>query len=235
MIESRGSQHDRESPVCSTSRNYQISEGTVHSTLPFLTPESMMHMTFVLMASMGLLISELDVVDRPRETSSLADIGPAPRTVLVDAASKPFDLASLKGKVVLVSFVYTTCTGVCPATTQSIVRIQNLLKEANLWGTSVAFVSITLDPQRDTPEVLREYARLFHADLDAWHFLTGPPNQVRSIITAWGMWAKPGSSGSLDHPSRVFLLDRDGHQREIYSLEFLKPETVLDDVRGLLK
>jgi len=164
----------------------------------------------------------------------LADIGPAPRTVLVDAAGKPFDLASLKGRVVLVSFVYTTCTGVCPATTQSIVRIQNVLKEAKLWGTSVEFVSITLDPIRDTPEVLRDYARLFHADPAAWHFLTGPPGQVQSVIADWGMWAKTGPTGALDHPSRVFLLDPKGHQREIYSLEFLKPADVLQDVRGLL-
>ena len=111
--------------------------------------------------------------------SPLADIGPAPPTVLVDSAGKPFDLASLKGKVVLVSFVYTTCTGVCPATTQAIVRVQNALKEAKLWGTSVAFVSITLDPKRDTPEVLRQYARLFRADPAAWHFLTGPAGTGR--------------------------------------------------------
>ena len=167
--------------------------------------------------------------------SPLADIGPAPRTVLVDSAGKTFDLASRRGKVVLVSFVYTTCTGVCPATTQAIVRIQNVLKEAKLWGTSVEFVSITLDPKRDTPEVLREYARLFHADPAAWHFLTGPPGQVQSVIADWGMWAKAGPTGALDHPSRVFLLDPRGHQREIYNLEFLKPEVVLEDVRGLLK
>jgi protein SCO1 len=169
------------------------------------------------------------------QASPLADIGPAPRTVLVDASGKPFDLASLKGKVVLVSFVYTTCTGVCPATTQSIVRIQNVLKEAKLWGTSVAFVSISLDPKRDTPEVLRDYARSFRADPAAWHFLTGPPEKVQAIIADWGMWARTGPTGALDHPSRVFLLDPKGRQREIYSLEFLKPETVLEDVRGLLK
>ncbi len=167
--------------------------------------------------------------------NSLADIGPAPRTVLVDAAGKPFDLASLKGKVVLVSFVYTTCTGACPATTQAIVRIQNVLKDAKLWGTSVAFVSISLDPKRDTPEVLRDYARLFRADTTAWHFLTGPPGKVQSVIADWGMWARTGPTGAIDHPSRVFLLDPRGHQREIYSLEFLKPADVLEDVRGLLK
>ena len=86
--------------------------------------------------------------------SRLADIGPAPRTVLVDSAGKPFDLGSLKGKVVLVSFVYTTCNGACPATTTSLIRIQKALEQAKLWGTSVEFVSITLDPRHDTPEVL---------------------------------------------------------------------------------
>src|SRR4029079_12458622 len=96
---------------------------------------------------------------------------PEPRSVLVDSSGHPFDLSSLGGKVVLVSFVYTTCTGVCPGTTQALIRIQDTLKEAKRWGTSVAVVSITLDPKRDTPQVLGQYARLFGADFAAWHFL----------------------------------------------------------------
>jgi protein SCO1/2 len=167
--------------------------------------------------------------------SRLADIGPAPRTDLVDSAGKPFNLAKLRGKVVLVSFIYTTCNGVCPATTQRLVRVQDALKDAKVWGTSVEFVSITLDPRRDTPEVLREYARLFGADSAAWHFLTGPPANVESVITAWGMWVKTVPSGSLDHPSRIFLLDPLGRQREIYNLEFLQPSDVLKDVQSLVR
>ena len=166
--------------------------------------------------------------------SPLADIGPVPRTVLVDSTGKPFDLASLKGKVVLVSFVYTTCNGVCPATTSSLQRIQKSLEQAKLWGTSVEFVSITLDPKRDTPEVLNRYARLFGSDLPRWHFLTGSSADVDLVITAWGMWAKISPTGVLDHPSRIFLLDPQGRQREIYNFEFLNAETVIQDVRGLL-
>src|SRR5262249_46346664 len=116
----------------------------------------------------------------------------------------------------------------------AMVRVQDALKEAKLWGTSIEFVSITLDPKRDTPEVLNQYARLFGADLASWHFLTGPQAEVDSVITAWGMWVRTGPSGALDHPSRIFLLDPRGHQREIYNLEFLKPDAVLQDVRGLL-
>jgi protein SCO1/2 len=167
-------------------------------------------------------------------SSPLADIGPAPPTVLVDAAGKRFDLASLRGKLVLLSFIYTTCNGVCPATTQTLTGIQKRLAEAKLWGSAIEFVSITLDPARDTPEVLGRYARLFKADSAAWHFLTGPPREVERTIAAWGMWARTGPTGVLDHPSRVFLVDSRGRQREIYSLEFLKDEPVMQDVRLLL-
>lgn len=168
-------------------------------------------------------------------SSPLADIGPAPPTVLVDSAGRPFDLASLRGKAVLVSFVYTTCTGVCPGTTQALVRVRKALAEAKLGGDRVAFVSITLDPARDTPEVLRNYAKLFRADDPDWHFLTGPPEKVRSVIVDWGMWVKSLPDGTLDHPSRIFLLDSRGHQREIYNLGFLTPQGVVEDVRGLLR
>jgi protein SCO1 len=167
-------------------------------------------------------------------TSPLADIGPAPATVLIDAAGKPFDLAGLRGKAVLVSFVYTTCGGTCPATTHTLTRVQQALEEAGLWGTRVEFVSITLDPARDRPEVLARYARVYDADPAAWHFLTGSPDAVARVIAAWDMWVKPGPNGMLDHPSRIFLLDPRGHRREIYSLEFLRPAAVVRDVETVL-
>jgi protein SCO1/2 len=171
---------------------------------------------------------------KPQAASPLADIAPAPAVVLTDAAGKPFDLSRLQGKAVLVSFVYTTCGGTCPATTHTLYRVQQALKEAGLWGKRVEFVSITLDPTRDRPEVLAAYARVFGADPAAWHFLTGPPDAVARVIAAWGMWVKAGPAGMLDHPSRIFLLDPRGHQREIYSLEFLRPAVVVSDVETLL-
>jgi protein SCO1/2 len=183
---------------------------------------------------LGPCFLSLALLAKDPAASPLAEIGPAPRTFLVDAEGKSFDLATLRGKVVLVSFVYTTCTGVCPATTQSLGRIQRQLKEAKLWESSVAFVSITLDPARDTPEVLRRYAKLFGADAPGWHFLTGAPAEVGATMRAWGMWAKTLPDGAIDHPSRIFLLDRRGRQREIYNLEFLKGDNVVIDARGLL-
>jgi protein SCO1 len=166
--------------------------------------------------------------------SVLADIGPAPEIALIDQAGKPFALTSLRGRAVLVSFVYTTCTGTCPTTTLNLARAQQALRRAGLRGDKVQFVSVSLDPIRDTPEALAAYARHFDADLAVWHFLTGPPEEVARVIASWGMWAKTGPTGTLDHPSRIFLIDPNGRQREIYNLQFLTPATVVQDVKTVL-
>ena len=167
--------------------------------------------------------------------SRLADIGAAPTTVLLDTKRQPFDLEKLRGKVVLVSFIFTRCNGVCPLTTKALVGVQKKLLEEKLWGKSVDFVSITLDPQHDTGPVLHDHAKLMGADLPAWHFLTGSPEKVAKVIAAWDMWVKSDEKGVVDHSSRIFLIDGRGREREIYSLEFLKPETVVEDIRDLLK
>jgi len=99
----------------------------------------------------------------------------------------------------------------------------------------VRLVSITLDPKRDTPEVLRGYMRLYDVDAGSWSFLTGPPETVAKVVAGWGMWARPAANGQLDHPSRVFLVDRGGNIREIYNLDFLRPAWVMEDVELLLK
>ena len=166
--------------------------------------------------------------------SPLADIGPAPRVKLTDAEGKPFDLEKLRGKCVLVSFVFTTCNGTCPLTSRAMAGCRDALKEASVWDGNVEFVSITLDPTHDTPEVLKTYSGIYDADPKTWHFLTGSTAEVDLVVAAWGMWARRNASGVLDHPSRIFLVDPKGRQREIYSLEFLKPEAVVKDVRGLL-
>ena len=166
--------------------------------------------------------------------SYLADIGPAPSVELTDSEKQPFSLESLRGKVVLVSFVYTTCNGSCPATTSKLDRARRALREEGLWGRSVEFVSITLDPTRDSPEALAAYAKIYRAEPKSWHFLTGSPERVAEVIASWDMWAKVGPSGVIDHPSRIFLLDPKGHRREIYNLDSLTPEMVVLDVKSLL-
>ena len=170
------------------------------------------------------------------KASRLAVIEKAPAFALTDQAGKPLSSADLKGKVLLVSFIFTTCNGSCPATTHRMGLVQRELQARGLLKEDrVRLVSITLDPKRDTPEVLRGYMRLYDADPTSWSFLTGAPDEVAKVVAAWKMWARPAANGQLDHPSRVFLVDRGGSIREIYNLDFLRPAWVAEDVALLLK
>jgi protein SCO1/2 len=169
------------------------------------------------------------------EPSRLAVIQPAPDFALTTQDGGTLKLSDLKGRVCLVSFVFTTCNGSCPATTHRMGQVQAALKESGLAKDDrVRLLSITLDPARDTPEVLRKYMELYDADPAGWTFLTGGKERVSKAIADWGMWAKPAANGQLDHPSRVFLVDKKGRVREIYNLSFFKAAWVLDDVRLLL-
>ncbi len=170
------------------------------------------------------------------DDSRLAVVREAPDFTLTTQDGEKLRLHDLRGKVVLVSFIFTTCSGSCPATTHRLGQVSQRLKENGLLKEGrVRLTSITLDPARDTPEALRRYMKAYDADPAVWSFLTGDREAVEKVHAAWGMWAKPAANGQLDHPSRVFLLDPRGQIREIYNLDFLKPDWVLDDIRLLLK
>jgi protein SCO1/2 len=160
----------------------------------------------------------------------LAVIRPAPDFTLTDQDGKEVRASDLRGKVLLVSFIFTTCNGTCPATTHRMAKVRQLVTDKD-----VVFLSITLDPARDKPEVLRNYIRLYDLDVSRWHFLTGPPEMVAKVIEAWGMWAKPAPNGQLDHPSRIFLVDRKQRVREIYNVDLLRPADVAEDIAELRK
>jgi protein SCO1/2 len=166
----------------------------------------------------------------------LAVIQKAPNWDLINQDDKAVRMADFKGKVLLVSFVFTTCNGTCPATTHRMEKVQTALQEKGLFKRGrVHLLSFSLDPSRDKPEVLRRYMHLYDAEPAHWTFLTGGTEQVSKVIAAWGMWARPAANGQLDHPSRIFLVDAQGRIREIYNLSFMKPAWVVEDIELLLK
>lgn len=184
----------------------------------------------------GCLAAWLSLFYLPRaDAAPLPVVRTAPPFALTTQDDKPLQLADLRGKVVLVSFIFTTCNGSCPATTARLSGVAAELKRQRLFEKDqVRLVSITLDPKRDTPKALRGYRELYDIQGEHWSFLTGPEADVNKVLAAWGMWAKPAKNGQLDHPSRVFLLDARGRVREIYNLEFLKTAWVLEDILDLI-
>ncbi len=183
----------------------------------------------------GLLSALCVGTAEPADTWRLPVIKEVADFTLTDQAGRPFSLHAARGKVLLVSFIFTTCNGTCPATTHRLAGVQRELQQRGLWQNGkVQFLSITLDPARDTPEVLRRYMHLFDLDAAHWSFLTGPTDAVGKVHAAWGMWARPAPNGQLDHPSRVYLVDPRGRLREIYNLDFLRAPWVAEDIERLL-
>jgi protein SCO1/2 len=153
---------------------------------------------------------------------------------LIGADEKPVTLRQFRGKAVLVSFIFTTCSGACPATTHRMAKVHDAIAAQPELARRVHLLSISLDPERDTPAKLREYMRLYEIDSPRWSFLTGSPQKVQQVLGAWDMWARPAANGQLDHPSRVYLVDPHGHVREIYNLDFFRVPWLIEDLGEVL-
>src|SRR5216683_3344648 len=116
------------------------------------------------------------VRDDAAHEEPLSEIGPAPEFALTSQDGAPVALADFRGKVVAVTFIYTSCTSTCNVLTPTMSFVQDMLGRD--FGARIAFVSITVDPERDTPDVLKQYAETFGADLKGWAFLTGAPAAI---------------------------------------------------------
>src|SRR5947209_5722725 len=129
------------------------------------------------MFALGLLGIALTV--GAGDAGRLAVIRQAPDFTLTDQTGAALRRSDLKGKVLLVSFIFTTCNGSCPATTHRMAQVAQELRTGSLYdGDRVRLLSITLDPERDRPDVLRGYMRLYDLDPAHWSFLTGAPERV---------------------------------------------------------
>jgi protein SCO1 len=166
---------------------------------------------------------------------SLSVIGRAPDFTLLDPVGKPVTLSEHQGRVVLLAFVFTTCSGVCPLISRQMSVLQTGLKREGLFGTKVNMLSVTVDPKTDTAEVLAKYAITFNADASGWRFLRAAPEKIDPVLKAYDEWTKLLPKGDLDHPARVYLIDQHGNMREIYSLAFFNEKQALLDIKVLLR
>jgi protein SCO1/2 len=184
---------------------------------------------------LALLVGQTPVQAHDRddqEEQRLPTIGPAPDFALTSQDGAEVTLESLRGKVLAVAFIYTWCPDVCPMLTDKMARVQDDLGAD--FGAKIAFVSITVDPERDTPEVLKEYAQAFDADFAGWSFLTGTPTAVREVAHQYGLAVVPGPDGQVDHTLLTTLVDRHGAMRVQYLGYRFDPDEFRHDLLDLL-
>jgi protein SCO1 len=142
-------------------------------------------------------------------------------------------LADLRGKVLAVTFIFTTCTDSCPILTAKLAETGRALGAD--FGPRVAFVAISVDPLNDTPARLRDYAAAHRADSAGWFFLTGTPGEIDPVLRAFGAYAKKNESGSVDHLFLTSLVDRAGRLRVQYLGTRFDPREMQRDLQALLR
>ena len=140
----------------------------------------------------------------------LPEYGAVPDFDLTDSHGRPFDSKSLNGKVWIADFIYTNCPGPCPRmTSQMHSLVEKLQRERD-----VRFVSFTVDPARDTPPVLNDYAQHFGPS-GQWYFLTGAPDTLHHL--ARNVFMVGDLINVMDHSTKFILVDGKRQIRGFYS------------------
>jgi protein SCO1/2 len=139
----------------------------------------------------------------------------APDFTLTDQNGHSTSLSDFRGRVVVMNFGYTFCPDVCPATLAEVNRALDQLGEA---ASQVQVIMVTVDPERDTPQVLSEYLAHFNPDFIG---LTGSLEQTTQAASAYGVYSEKSagsdtSSYMMDHTSSLFVIDQQGYIKLIY-------------------
>jgi protein SCO1/2 len=170
----------------------------------------------------------------PSLPSNLEKISQVPAFQLTDQTGKSITLEDLKGKIWAANFIFTRCKGPCPIT---VLRMQDLNTKLKKVRGNVELVTFTVDPEYDTPEILKAFSEPLGADPASWKFLTGTPDAIQKIVvTGLLQPIAKEPDGTPAHSTRVVLVDGEGWLRGYQ--DGLDPEAVqklMVDIGELLR
>jgi protein SCO1/2 len=197
---------------------------TVHLTHTSSTRSTAWKATLILIpiVTAGLLFWLRQAQVQQLASRTISSYGILPSFELVNQDAQPFGSAQLLGKIWIADFIFTSCPGPCPIISSRMSELQKPLKT-----TDIHLVSFTVDPEKDTPDVLRAYAEKLHAQPNRWDFLTGARPLVYALVRdGFKLAVSDGSdeTGMPVHSTRVVLVDRHGAIRGYY--DALAPDAV---------
>ena len=160
-----------------------------------------------------------------------------PEVALQDFNENEFIFSDLKGKVIVLSYIYTNCPDICHITSSKLNTFKKSLNSK--MKDEIVFVSISFDPYRDGPEALREHAKMMNLDLDNWFFVTGSNENIKKVLSAGGIDPlivnDPDNTGyTFSHRDRISLVDKNGQIRMHYKGTNFDDEKLSSDIMSLL-
>ena len=146
----------------------------------------------------------------------------------------------IKGHITVMGFIYTHCPDICPMTTHNMYLTEKKIKEDGI--KDVKFVALSFDPDRDSPEILKEFAKIRDLDFNSWTLLTGEKNTVNELLKRFDVKAIKTDENldedgileySMMHTDRISLIDETGRLRKNYKGSTLKIEELVNDIKTL--
>ena len=167
------------------------------------------------------------------DANILEDGDVVPDYPLVDQSRTPRPIGSLQGHRVALTFMYTRCplADFCPLMDKRFADLQQQIRQSPELA-DVRLVSVTLDPEFDTPAVLDAHAQALGADPGLWHFVTGDRDEVLAFAKRFGVIAKPGAPDTLVHSLRTAVIDPQGHLVTAYSGNMWSPAELVADLKA---
>jgi len=147
---------------------------------------------------------------------------------------------NIKGHITVLGFIYTHCPDICPMTTHNMYLTEKELKKNGI--DDVKFVALSFDPDRDSPEVLKKFAKVRELDFKSWTLLTGKKNTVNELLKRFDVKAiktdesvdeEGNSEYSMMHTDRISLIDENGRLRKNYKGSTINIEELVNDIKTL--
>lgn len=165
----------------------------------------------------------------------LPNLGTIPEFALVDQDEQPFDQSMLDGTITIASFVFTTCPSVCPVLSRRSEELQTSFMPRK---DEVQLVAFSVDPENDTPAVLRAYRERYHADASIWRHVTGEADELNRVVVHGfhlSMGEERDAAGEILHSSHFVLVDAQRNIRGYYEADQDGTDDLVEAVEQLLR
>ena len=150
---------------------------------------------------------------------------------LTDQDGAGVEFRKLRGRPLVINFMYTSCPDICPLLTASLKILRSRMTPVETEG--IPFLSITTDPEIDSPKVLKAYSKRHEADAPNWSWLTGEPRDLAPVWQGFGVSVKRLAKGLIEHTTLTVVADAQGFMRFAYFGSAPDPDVLLKDLRAL--